>query len=82
MHEVLSAYEVLSADGRIAWRRRSGPKWRAAQAKDRALLDNLQTALGKHQRSLGLGISTQAARNMYPLVRILTMVLIQIKAAL
>jgi hypothetical protein len=29
-----------------------------AQTKDRQLLDNLQTAMGKRQRSLGLIIST------------------------
>ena len=38
-----------------------------AQAKDRVLLDNLQTAMGKRKRSLGVIISTQAADNDHSL---------------
>ena len=64
-----SKYESLSADGRRA----SGlaPSFwcfdELAGAKDRILLDNLQTAMGKRTRSLGVIISTQAASDIHPL---------------
>src|SRR5580765_491343 len=64
-----SKYESLSADSRRA--HGLAPSFWAydelAQAKDRVLLDNLQTAMGKRTRSLGLIISTQAASDMHPL---------------
>jgi phage terminase large subunit-like protein len=60
-----SKYEALSADARRA-HGLSPTFWaydELAQAKDRVLLDNLQTAMGKRKRSLGVIISTQAADN-------------------
>lgn len=64
-----SKYEALSADARRA--HGLAPSFWAydelAQAKDRVLLDNLQTAMGKRQRTLGMVISTQAANNDHPL---------------
>lgn len=64
-----SKYEALSADARRA--HGLAPSFWAydelAQAKDRVLLDNLQTAMGKRLRSLGMVISTQAASNDHPL---------------
>ena len=50
-----SKYEALSADARRA-HGLSPTFWaydELAQAKDRVLLDNLQTAMGKRKRSLG-----------------------------
>jgi phage terminase large subunit-like protein len=38
-----------------------------AQARDRVLLDNLQTAMGKREASLGVILSTQAADDDHPL---------------
>jgi phage terminase large subunit-like protein len=64
-----SKYEALSADARRA-HGLSPTFWaydELAQAKDRELLDNLQTAMGKRTRSLGVVISTQAADNDHPL---------------
>ena len=58
-----SKYEALSSDARRA-HGLSPTFWaydELAQAKDRVLLDNLQTAMGKRKRSLGVIISTQAA---------------------
>jgi phage terminase large subunit-like protein len=64
-----SKYEALSADSRRA--HGLAPSFWAydelAQTKDRNLLDNLQTAMGKRVRSLGLIISTQAASDLHPL---------------
>ena len=64
-----SKYEALSADARRA--HGISPTFWAydelAQAKDRVLLDNLQTAMGKRNRSLGMVISTQAADDDHPL---------------
>ena len=64
-----SKYEALSADGRRA--HGLAPSFWAydelAQAKDRQLLDNLQTAMGKRNRSLGVIISTQASTDLHPL---------------
>src|SRR5580765_5758272 len=64
-----SKYEALSADARRA--HGLSPTFYAydelAQAKDRVLLDNLQTAMGKRKRSLGVIISTQAADDDHPL---------------
>jgi phage terminase large subunit-like protein len=64
-----SKYESLSADSRRA--HGLAPSFWAydelAQTKDRNLLDNLQTAMGKRTRSLGLIISTQAASDVHPL---------------
>src|SRR4029077_2954095 len=42
-----------------------------AQTKDRNLLDNLQTAMGKRTRSLGVVISTQAADDDHPLSQLI-----------
>lgn len=64
-----SKYEALSADGRRA-HGLSPTFWaydELAQARDRVLLDNLQTALGKRDRSLGMILSTQAADDDHPL---------------
>ena len=64
-----SKYEALSADSRRA--HGLAPSFWAydelAQTRDRNLLDNLQTAMGKRNRSLGLIISTQAASDLHPL---------------
>ena len=42
-----------------------------AQARDRTLLDNLQTAMGKRKRSLGLVISTQAPSDEHALSQVI-----------
>lgn len=64
-----STYEALSADARRA--HGLAPTFWAydelAQAKNRILLDNLQTAMGKRKRSLGVILSTQAADDTHPL---------------
>jgi phage terminase large subunit-like protein len=64
-----STYEALSADARRA--HGLAPSFWAydelAQAKNRILLDNLQTAMGKRTRSLGVILSTQAASDDHPL---------------
>jgi phage terminase large subunit-like protein len=64
-----SKYEALSSDSRRA--HGLAPSFWAydelAQTKDRNLLDNLQTAMGKRLRSLGVIISTQAATDLHPL---------------
>jgi phage terminase large subunit-like protein len=64
-----STYEALSADARRA--HGLAPSCWAydelAQAKNRVLLDNLQTAMGKRKRSLGIILSTQAASDNHPL---------------
>jgi phage terminase large subunit-like protein len=64
-----SKYEALSADGRRA--HGLAPSFwcfdELAGVKNRILLDNLQTAMGKRQRSLGVIISTQAASDIHPL---------------
>jgi len=68
-----SKYEALSADARRA--HGLAPSFWAydelAQAKDRVLLDNLQTAMGKRNRSLGVVISTQAADDDHPLSQLI-----------
>ena len=68
-----SKYEALSADARRA--HGLAPTFWAydelAQAKDRVLLDNLQTAMGKRKRSLGVVISTQAADDDHPLSQLI-----------
>jgi phage terminase large subunit-like protein len=68
-----SIYEALSADARRA--HGLAPSFWAydelAQAKDRTLLDNLQTAMGKRKRALGMIISTQAADDEHPLSQII-----------
>jgi phage terminase large subunit-like protein len=68
-----SVYEALSADARRA--HGLAPSFWAydelAQARDRVLLDNLTTAMGKRKRSLGLIISTQAASDEHPLSEII-----------
>ena len=64
-----SVYEALSADARRA--HGFAPSFwiydELAQAKDRTLLDNLRTAMGKRKASLGMVISTQAADDDHPL---------------
>jgi phage terminase large subunit-like protein len=64
-----SKFEALSADARRG--HGLSPSFWAydelAQARDRQLLDALQTAMGKRRRSLGLIISTQAADDDHPL---------------
>ena len=68
-----SKYEALSADARRG--HGLAPSFWAydelAQAKDRVLLDALQTAMGKRKRSLGMVISTQAANDDHPLSQII-----------
>lgn len=68
-----STYEALSSDARRA--HGLAPCFWAfdelAQAKDRVLLDNLQTAMGKRNRSLGIIISTQAEDDEHPLSQII-----------
>jgi phage terminase large subunit-like protein len=68
-----STYEALSADARRA--HGISPTFWAydelAQARDRELLDNLQTAMGKRAWSLGVIISTQAASDEHPLSEII-----------
>lgn len=64
-----SVYESLSSDARRA-HGLSPTLWvydELAQAKDRILLDNLMTAMGKRDRSLGIVISTQAPDDDHPL---------------
>lgn len=68
-----SRYEALSADARRA-HGLAPSLWiydELAQAKDRILLDNLQTAMGKRVRSLGLVISTQAPTDQHPLSQLI-----------
>ena len=68
-----SVYEALSADARRA--HGLAPSFWAydelAQAKDRVLLNNLQTAMGKRKRSLGIVISTQAPDDDHPLSQLI-----------
>jgi phage terminase large subunit-like protein len=68
-----SKFFALSADARKA--HGLAPSFwvydELAQAKDRILLDNLQTAMGKRKRTLGLIISTQAATDEHPLSQII-----------
>lgn len=68
-----SIYEALSSDARRA-HGLSPTLWvydELAQAKDRVLLDNLITAMGKRSRSLGIIISTQAPNNEHPLSQLI-----------
>lgn len=68
-----SIYEALSADARRA-HGLAPSLWiydELAQAKDRLLLDNLSTAMGKRKRSLGLVISTQAPTDQHPLSQLI-----------
>ena len=72
-HGIGSKYEALSSDARRA-HGLSPTFWaydELAQAKDRVLLDNLQTAMGKRKRSLGVVISTQAADDDHPLSQLI-----------
>jgi phage terminase large subunit-like protein len=68
-----STFEALSADARRA--HGLAPSFWAydelAQARDRVLLDNLTTAMGKRKRALGMIISTQAADDEHPLSQII-----------
>lgn len=68
-----STYEALSADARRA-HGLAPTLWvydELAQAKDRVLLDNLMTAMGKRERSLGVIISTQAPDDDHPLSQLI-----------
>ena len=68
-----SKYESLSADARRA-HGLSPTLWvydELAQAKTRALLDNLVTAAGKRKASLGIIISTQASDDTHPLSQLI-----------
>jgi phage terminase large subunit-like protein len=72
-HGIGSKYEALSSDARRA-HGLSPTFWaydELAQAHDRVLLDNLQTAMGKRKRSLGVVISTQAADDDHPLSQLI-----------
>lgn len=68
-----STYEALSADARRA-HGLAPSLWvydELAQAKDRELLDNLMTAMGKRNDSRGLIISTQAPDDEHPLSQLI-----------
>lgn len=68
-----SVYYALSADARRA--HGLAPSFwcydELAQAPNRVLLDNLQTAMGKRKRSTGIIISTQADTDEHPLSQII-----------
>jgi phage terminase large subunit-like protein len=64
-----STFEALSSDARQA-HGLAPSVWcydELAQAKNRVLLDNLTTGMGKRERSLGIILSTQAANDDHPL---------------
>lgn len=68
-----SLFEALSSDARRA-HGLAPTLWvydELAQAKDRELLDNLQTAMGKRDRSLGIVISTQAPNDEHSLSQLI-----------
>jgi hypothetical protein len=68
-----SLYEALSADARRA-HGLSPSLWcydELAQTRDRELLDNLITAMGKRNEALGVIISTQAPDDDHPLSQII-----------
>src|SRR6516162_1811825 len=68
-----SIYESLSADDKRA-HGLSPSFWvfdEYAQAPNSDLLDNLRTAMGKRNESLGIVISTQAANDMHPLSQLI-----------
>jgi phage terminase large subunit-like protein len=68
-----SIYEALSSDARRG-HGLSPSLWvydELAQAKDRELLDNLITAMGKRNNALGLIISTQAPTDEHPLSQLI-----------
>jgi phage terminase large subunit-like protein len=68
-----STYEALSADARRG-HGLAPSLWiydELAQAKDRELLDNLTTGMGKRKRSMGLVISTQAPEDDHPLSQLI-----------
>jgi phage terminase large subunit-like protein len=68
-----STYEALSADARRA-HGLAPSLWvydELAQAKDRVLLDNLITAMGKRKQTLGVIISTQAPNDDHPLSQLI-----------
>jgi phage terminase large subunit-like protein len=68
-----SVYEALSADARRG--HGLAPSFwcydELAQTKDRRLLDNLTTAMGKRHRSLGIIISTQAEDDEHALSQVI-----------
>lgn len=68
-----SVYEALSSDARRG-HGLAPSLWvydELAQAKDRELLDNLITAMGKRDRALGVVISTQAPTDDHPLSQLI-----------
>lgn len=68
-----SLYQALSSDARRG-HGLSPSLWvydELAQAKDRELLDNLITAMGKRRNSLGIIISTQAPTDQHPLSQLI-----------
>jgi phage terminase large subunit-like protein len=68
-----ATYEALSADARRG-HGLAPSLWiydELAQARDRELLDNLVTAMGKRKSSLGLVISTQAPEDDHPLSQLI-----------
>lgn len=68
-----SVFEALSSDARRG-HGLAPSLWvydELAQAKDRELLDNLITAMGKRDRALGVIISTQAPSDEHPLSQII-----------
>ena len=68
-----SVFEALSSDARRG-HGLAPSLWvydELAQAKDRELLDNLITAMGKRDRALGVIISTQAPSDDHPLSQII-----------
>ena len=68
-----SVYEALSGDARRG-HGLAPSMWvfdELAQVKDRELLDNLITAMGKRNRTLGVIISTQAPNDEHPLSQLI-----------
>jgi phage terminase large subunit-like protein len=68
-----SVFEALSSDARRG-HGLAPTLWvydELAQAKDRELLDNLITAMGKRKSALGVIISTQAATDEHPLSQLI-----------
>ena len=68
-----SIFEALSSDARRG-HGLAPSLWvydELAQAKDRELLDNLITAMGKRKRALGVVISTQAPNDEHPLSQLI-----------
>ena len=68
-----SIYESLSADDKRAHELNEPSFWvlDESPAPNSDLLDNLRTAMGKRNESLGIVISTQAANDLHPLSQLI-----------